>query len=246
MLALYVQSALMYTYLLINLFTLLPPLSRAFEPRMRFYKEWPFLFTGIFVAGLIFILWDVIFTRQGIWGFNPDYLCGIEISHLPIEEWLFFLTVPYASIFIYATFGFFVPLKISTGFSRIVSLGLGLLLLALSLYHQDRAYTHITFGLSAIILLAQGLFIKGPYMGRFFISYLIILVPFFLVNGILTGAVTAEPIVWYNDHENLSIRLLTIPVEDSVYGMLLLLIAVTVYEELRFRIRGGYSYSQTN
>lgn len=236
----------MYTYLLINLFTILPPLTRAFEPKMRFYKEWPFLFAGIFVSGLIFILWDVIFTRQGIWGFNPDYLTGIEISHLPIEEWLFFLTVPYASIFIYATFGYFIPMKQSRGRGSLVSILLGLALLGLSVVYMDRAYTHITFGLSAIMLSLQGFIVRGPYMIKFYLSFLVVLVPFFLVNGILTGSMIDEPIVWYNNSENLGIRLGTIPIEDSVYGMLMLLIAVTVYEELRFVYRGAYSYVKTN
>ncbi|MEY3102927.1 MAG: hypothetical protein RL558_1204 [Bacteroidota bacterium] len=45
-----------------------------------------------------------------------------------------------------------------------------------------------------------------------------------MVNGILTGAFLAEPIVWYNDAENLELRIGTIPVEDALYGMLMMLI----------------------
>jgi hypothetical protein len=47
-----------------------------------------------------------------------------------------------------------------------------------------------------------------------------------LVNGVLT----AVPIVWYNDQHNLSLRIGTIPVEDTLYSMLLLLLTITLYE----------------
>jgi lycopene cyclase domain-containing protein len=41
--------------------------------------------------------------------------------------------------------------------------------------------------------------------------------------------------VWYDDSRNLGIRLGTIPVEDTVYGLLMLLMNTTVYEWLRHR-----------
>ena len=43
----------------------------------------------------VFIPWDIIFTINEIWGFNPDYLKGAKILSLPYEEWLFFICIPY-------------------------------------------------------------------------------------------------------------------------------------------------------
>ncbi|MGC9342869.1 MAG: lycopene cyclase domain-containing protein [Bacteroidales bacterium] len=57
-----------------------------------------------------------------------------------------------------------------------------------------------------------------------------VLIPFLIVNGILTGSFIEEEIVWYNDMENLSFRIFTIPVEDMFYGMLLILMNVSIYE----------------
>jgi lycopene cyclase domain-containing protein len=63
------------------------------------------------------------------------------------------------------------------------------------------------------------------------VAYLIILIPFLIVNGLLT----AIPVVLYNDNENLGIRLYTIPIEDIFYGMLLVMMNVVGYE--RFKLK---------
>jgi lycopene cyclase domain-containing protein len=67
-------------------------------------------------------------------------------------------------------------------------------------------------------------------MGYFWLAYFIHLLPFLVVNGILTGATTPEPVVWYNNDENLGVRILTIPIEDTVYALTCLLLPITIME----------------
>jgi hypothetical protein len=53
---------------------------------------------------------------------------------------------------------------------------------------------------------------------------------FLMVNGILTGTGLESPIVNYNPNEFMGIRMLTIPVEDTVYGYELILWNIFLFQ----------------
>ena len=63
-------------------------------------------------------------------------------------------------------------------------------------------------------------------MGRFFLAYFISLIPFLICNGILT----ALPVVIYNNSENMNIRLYSIPLEDTLYGLSLMLLPILIMD----------------
>jgi len=41
------------------------------------------------LAAVFFIIWDVWFTKEGVWWFNDYYLIGIRFLGLPVEELIF-------------------------------------------------------------------------------------------------------------------------------------------------------------
>ena len=100
--------------------------------------------------------------------------------------------------------------------------------------YTPKLYTSITSLLLALLLIVA-LSNRVKYLDRFFVVYAIILLPFFISNGLLTGSYLDEPIVWYNNDYNLGIRLFTIPVEDAFYAMLMLLANIAGYEWLKFK-----------
>ena len=226
-----------YTYLLIDLGTISIPLLCSFEHRIRFYKKWPGLFLGITITAVIFILWDIAFTSMGVWGFNPRYLTGINVVNLPIEEWLFFFAIPYACMFIYESMNWIIKRDLLGKVANKIGLALAAVLLIIGLLNLDKWYTAVTFISTSAFLATLILYLKPTYLGRFFVGYGISLIPFFVVNGLLTGSWIPDQVVWYNDAENLGIRMGTIPVEDSMYMLLMLLMTTSIYESWKSRKR---------
>jgi len=220
-----------YTYLLVNLCSIAIPFAYSFHPKLGFQKTWFAFWPACLITGLFFVVWDVLFTRLGVWGFNPTYLVGIDILYLPAEEWLFFLCIPYACTFTYACFKRLIHRDYLDRVARPLSWGLVVLLGSLALSAEGRLYTTVTFVCTVVFLLIHLLIIRPDYLGRFYLAYGVIFAfPFLIVNGILTGSFTEAPVVWYDDGENLATRVFTIPVEDFIYGLLLYLMNVTLYE----------------
>jgi lycopene cyclase domain-containing protein len=218
-----------YLYLLLNIGTITVPLIASFYPKANFSKTWKAFFPAVAITAFFFIVWDIWFTKLGVWGFNPRYLIGIEVLHLPIEEWLFFFTIPYACVFTYFALNHLINKDYLKKHYKVITWMLIIVLMSFGIANLPKYYTCSTFLLTAAFLVILLYSSQGALLSRFYIMYIATLIPFFIVNGILTGSFIAEQVVWYNNAENLGIRLGTIPIEDSIYGMLLLLMNVTIY-----------------
>lgn len=229
----------MYTYLLINFFVILVPLVYTFNRRLKFYKLYLPFFISTFIVGFVFIVWDVYFTKLGYWGFNPDYLTGINLFTLPLEEVLFFFCIPYACVFSYHVLEVLSPIEDSFLVKKITYL-FSIILFLVGFCFIDSYYTSITFVSLSIVLVIATRIIN---LKMFYRAYLILLLPFLLTDGILTGSFIDSEVVWYNNEQNLGIRFFTIPLEDVFYGMLLLLLNIIIYEGLRNTFFKSYSKS---
>jgi len=222
----------MFTYLSINILTASIPVAFSFHKRLNFYRTWPAFWPAVFLTGAFFISWDIIFTNLGVWGFNQKYLLGATLLGLPIEEWFFFVCIPYACVFTYHCVKRLIKRDYLAKQAKNLSCLLILGLLVLAALNIEQLYTSITFVLTAAFLLLHLIVFRSNYLGWFYFACSILLPPFLIVNGILTGSFVTEPVVWYNNAENLGIRVFTIPVEDFIYGLLLILMNVTIYEAL--------------
>lgn len=206
------------------------PLVLSFDKKVGFYKKWKYVFPALILPGLLYILWDVYFTSIGVWKFNNDYITGVNLFNLPLEEVLFFFIVPFSCLFIYECVRCYFPgLKNRRKADHFMK-WMGAALLITGIIFYDRYYTSWTFIFNAVFIsMLYGCknFFKNFDAASFLVSYAICLVPFLIVNGLLT----AIPVVLYNDGENLGLRIHTIPFEDVFYGMLLVLMNITLYEK---------------
>lgn len=227
----------MTLYFQLLIFTISFPLLASWDKRFNYASKFKYLFPSIFITATFFIIWDVIFTKNGVWGFSDVHTSNINLLYLPIEEWLFFIIIPFSCVFIYESVKYFFRLEKYENLSRNILMVVGVVLVITSLFNLDRSYTFWNFFFSGLFLL-YSTFKRREYHAYFIISYIFHLIPFLIVNGILTDGnfdfnFSTDPVVWYNNDENLFIRFITIPIEDFFYSMLLLLMNVTFYEKFK-------------
>jgi lycopene cyclase domain-containing protein len=220
-------------YLLLLIFSIIIPLILSFDKKVSFYKYWKSLFPAVLVTGSVYIIADIYFVKEGIWGFNPAYHSKFIFLGLPLEEWLFFIFIPYACIFIHFVFLCYFPnLILSNTLVRIIAGFMIVVLLIIVILNWDKTYTVFNFSL-LILALVLALFDKLRVLNTYFLSFLLMLIPFFIINAILTGTIIPGEVVWYNNSKILGIRLLTIPVEDIGYAFSLILLNLLIMNRIQ-------------
>ncbi len=207
-----------YTYLAINFFTIIICFIFSFHPKIKFNRHFKaFLLASVLVAS-VFIAWDVWFTANGVWWFNDRYLIGARLFGLPLEELLFFICIPFSCVFTYHCLDKFFKLDWNVNVEKIFVIVSAVACFIIAYLFKDRIYTLVTFTTTGTSLLILYFVLKARWIGKASFVYLILMPGFFAVNGILTGTGLESPIVNYNPDDFIGFRMLTIPVEDTVYG----------------------------
>ena len=211
--------------------TVLLPLLLSFDQKVHYYRRFRFLIPAIFLPLIPFVIWDWLFTEAGIWWFSDTYTLGLKLGPLPLEEWGFFVAVPFGCLFIYDCLNRWLPWESDGRWVRRGTLwGVGLVLF-IGLLFYERLYTSVT-AVSFAVAWGLHLAVHGwQWAGRIWRAWALCQIPFFAVNGVLTSL----PVVSYNDAQNLGLRIGSIPAEDTFYGMTLFLLNVTVYEYVQRR-----------
>jgi len=216
----------MSTYLLINILIIFFPLILSFDRNLKFYKKVPYVLQSIAFISTAYIVWDVIATKRGDWAFNPEHLLGFDILGLPLEEILFFLTVPYSCIFIYETVLFYVKEK-KFDFNYKVFLIPAILVIILGTIFYNQNYTFTVLIFTGAFFIGAIIFNESLLGSRnFWITMLISFLPFLIINYFLTSI----PVVTYNETAFSGKRFITIPYEDFLYSFSMISLWILFYE----------------
>ena len=221
----------MSLYFKVLLFSFIIPFIFSFHQKIKFYKFFKQIAASLSLIGFIFIIWDIYFTKIGVWGFDKKHHSSIMLSNLPLEEVLFFFVIPFVCVFTYFVLSEkkVLNLNINTTFLKLICI----LLIVLAVLFFKNAYT-ISVLILTILILLYIIYYRPDWIGYFFSMYLIIhIFPFLLVNGVLTGYITDLPPVWYDSNNIIGVRLGTIPVEDFLYSFILLFLNTSLFEYLR-------------
>lgn len=222
-----------YLYLILILLTPLGPLALSFDKKVRYVDNWKWAMLSAVLVAIPYIIWDEIFTKNGFWGFNENYLTGAYVGNLPIEEVSFFIVVPFACTFIYACVSYYFKSSNLKNFNLIFYLLFFAFMIWVGEVGVNGWYTRIAISLGLILSLL--LFIRRDKFVFIPLTFVFSLIPFLIMNGILTGSFIREPIVWYNELEFSGLRIYTIPCEDVVYGFGLIVLNVLIYRLLEKR-----------
>lgn len=222
----------MSLYLWLDLLSISVPLLCSFHPKIKLHKHFHWIFLAIGLSMIPYIIWDIYFTYSGYWGFNIEYLSGLHLFKLPIEEWLFFVCIPFACMFTHFSLRVINPnMELSEKVTKYIVFTLLLSFAIVGVFNFDKAYTLVDM-LFVLIVLAVVYKYKFKLLQSYFLTFLIMLIPFLIVNGVLTGSFIEGEVVWYSDNENLGLRIFTIPVEDSVYAFSMILLNLFLFEQL--------------
>jgi hypothetical protein len=80
-----------------------------------------------------------------IWVFNPSNLSELYFLDIPIEEYLFVITLPYASLFIYDLYKLKIKRDFLQPYSRFISGILVLILFSAAVLFSDKLYSIVIF-----------------------------------------------------------------------------------------------------
>ncbi len=221
-------------YFIIHLIVILPVFMLSFEKKVHFISNYKHLFKGTLIVGGGFIVWDSLKTFTNVWTFNENYIVDIFIGNLPLEEYMFFVTVPIACVFIHQCILSYNLFKTGQNDDLLIN-SLISILLFFGVFFWTLLYTSTVCLITASVLCFHYVYGDVNVRIKTYHTYLFSLVPFVLINGILTGGFTNAPIISYNEGEFLKIRLVSIPMEDAIYLFPLLLGHISFYEQQRRR-----------
>jgi len=207
-----------FTYSLILFFTIIVCFIASFDKRLQFNHHFVAFIKASIIVAIPFIAWDIWFTEKGVWWFNKNYTLGIIIAGLPLEEWLFFICIPFSCVFTYFCIDKFYKLKWLIGFNNLITFITIIICSVVALLHHDKIYTLVTSLITIATLIYLHFIARVNWISKASLVFTLLMLGFFPVNGMLTGTGLESPIVNYNPANFLGIRILTIPIEDAVYG----------------------------
>lgn len=214
-----------FEYLLFNFIIFFLSTFSIFVVKGTRYPQLRPALLAILSISVPYILWDAVVAGWW-WSFNPRFILGFSLGPLPVEELLFFFVVPWSCLIIWENLKERVKGKVSFHFERLVAVA-GVILLGISVF-QEWWYSASIGGLMCLFS------VISTQCGKWFEqkASLLYVAIVFLLTCIFNGYLTWRPVVIYNTLTKSNLNLGTIPLEDVVYGLVLVSAVAIVYEAL--------------
>ena len=218
-----------FEYLLFNLIVIAGPVGLQFNRQIKQISQWRVKLRTNTIVMIPYIIWDALVTGSH-WQFNAAYTFDFRLLGLPIEEWLFFFTVPFGCLLVWETLP---ETRLSTQLRplrHIRTVLYATLPIGIAVFSTGRQYTGLVLCCFGLVGLADTLLKTHLLLRPKTYLYLAIVAGLILV---FNGYLTARPVVLYGEAYQSGYRILTIPIEDFGYGFTLMLFNTMIYETLK-------------
>ena len=215
-------------YLIFNVIVLAGPLFFGTMRSFYFLDRVKYTILPIVIPAILFLIWDSTVTYSH-WFFNEKYVLGITIFNLPIEEILFFITVPFACLFTWEMIIRRTDKKVLAWINKIRPFIYLTIPVGIFFFISGKHYTGLALSFLGLAVLLDQLLKTNLILEKRFYLYLSLVLLFTLIfNGYLTW----RPVVTYGVDYQLDFRIITIPVEDFVYGTALIIMNTAIYKKV--------------
>ena len=215
-------------YLIFNIIVLSGPLIFGSMRPFYFLDRVKYTLLPILIPAIFFLIWDSSVTYSH-WHFNEKYVLGITFFNLPIEEILFFITVPFACLFTWEMIIRRTDKKEFVWITKIRPYLYLLIPIGIWFFISGKHYTGLATAFLGLAILLDQLLKTNIILQRRFYLYLLLVLLFTLIfNGYLTW----RPVVTYGVDYQLDFRIITIPIEDFIYGTALIFMNTSIYQKV--------------
>jgi len=215
-------------YLIFNIIVFAGPLLFGAMRPFYFINKWKYTIVPILIPAIFFLIWDSI-VADSHWHFNDKYVLGITLFNLPIEEILFFISVPFACLFTWEMIIRRSEVKELMWISKIRRYLYLLIPIGIWFFISGKHYTGLAISFLGLAVLLDQLLNTNIILQKRFYLYLLLVLLFTLIfNGYLTW----RPVVTYGVQYQLGFRIFTIPIEDFVYGTALIFMNTSIYQNI--------------
>lgn len=94
-----------YQYLILMGACVAITLPLEFVLRARVYRRLPLMLPSIGLVVIAFGAWDLLGILRNHWTYNPEFITGITLGILPLEELVFFIVIPLCALLSYEGVG---------------------------------------------------------------------------------------------------------------------------------------------
>lgn len=207
-------------YLIFDLLIFLAPTLSVYFYRSAKWPELKLALQSIVFVAIPYLVWDTLVTGKW-WQFNSNYILGIKMFGLPIEEWLFFLVVPWAMLVLWHNKNLVIESK-KVNWGKWLFWGIGLLGIGVA---TQSWYGLLVVGLYLLLVIILNTRVH-------LLDWVVLAVTTILATLIFNTYLTSRPVVTYYPTAISGWKIGTVPIEDFYYGLVLVLGVMYVYEQL--------------